>query len=77
MSGLEVAASIPALVSVARKAAAGISKVSGLRQAPDVLLALNNEIADLQCVIVSHSVGTGQVADLDEHSTCLGGYWRA
>lgn len=55
MSGLEIAVAIPAFVAVARKVATGISRVSGLRNAPDVLLALNNEVADLQCVIVSQS----------------------
>ena len=53
MSGLEIAVSIPAFVAVARKVVAGISRLADLRHAPDVLLALNNEIADLQCVIVS------------------------
>ena len=53
MSGLEIAVSIPAFVSLARKAVAGISILADLRHAPDVLLALNNEVADLQCVIVS------------------------
>lgn len=53
MSGLEIAVSIPAFVAVARKAVAGISSLADLRHAPDVLLALNNEVADLQCVIVS------------------------
>ncbi|KAI4119692.1 MAG: hypothetical protein LQ345_000490, partial [Seirophora villosa] len=51
MSGLEIAVAIPAFVAVARKVATAISRVSGLRNAPDVLLALNNEVADLQCVI--------------------------
>ena len=53
MSGLEIAVSIPAFIAVARKAVAGISRLADLRHAPDVLLALNNEVADLQCVIVS------------------------
>lgn len=54
MSGLEVAVAIPAFVAVARKVATGISRISGLRHAPDVLLVLNNEVVDLQCIIVSH-----------------------
>ncbi|KAL8959786.1 MAG: hypothetical protein Q9193_003407 [Seirophora villosa] len=51
MSGLEIAVAIPAFVAVARKVATGISRVSGLTNAPDVLLALNNEVAELQSFI--------------------------
>lgn len=54
MSGLEIAAAIVTFISASRKVADGISRLSGLRHAPDVLLALNNELADLQCVLVSH-----------------------
>ncbi|KAL9598733.1 MAG: hypothetical protein Q9219_004291, partial [cf. Caloplaca sp. 3 TL-2023] len=51
MSGLEVAAGVITLISASRKVADGISRLSSLRHAPDVLLALNNEVSDLQCVI--------------------------
>lgn len=56
MSGLEIATSIVTFVSALQKVADGISRLSGLRHAPDALLALNNEVADLQCIIVSHSI---------------------
>ncbi|KAL8673685.1 MAG: hypothetical protein Q9168_001900 [Polycauliona sp. 1 TL-2023] len=46
-----LAASIIALVNTSRKTAQGIAKLAELRHAPDMFLALNNEVADLQCVI--------------------------
>ncbi|KAL8747876.1 MAG: hypothetical protein Q9184_007543 [Pyrenodesmia sp. 2 TL-2023] len=51
MSGFEIAAGIVTFISASRKLADGISRLSALRHAPDVLLALNNEVADLQCVL--------------------------
>ncbi|KAL8901766.1 MAG: hypothetical protein Q9207_005038 [Kuettlingeria erythrocarpa] len=47
MSGFEIAAGIVTFVAASRKVVDGISRLSGLRHAPDVLLALNNELADL------------------------------
>ena len=58
MSGLEVAASVLAVISASKKVADGIAKLSSLRHASDVLLALNNEVSDLQCVIVRDLVLT-------------------
>ncbi|KAL8766202.1 MAG: hypothetical protein Q9209_006967 [Squamulea sp. 1 TL-2023] len=46
-----IAASVVTLVNVSRKAADGISRLASLKYAPEVLLALNNEVVDLQCVI--------------------------
>ncbi|KAL9592154.1 MAG: hypothetical protein Q9179_007002 [Wetmoreana sp. 5 TL-2023] len=48
---LGISASIIAIVKTSRVVGNGISKLSSLRQAPDVLLALNNEVTDLQCVV--------------------------
>ena len=47
-----IAASAVTLINVSRKISAGVSKVASLKHAPDILLALSNEIADLECVIV-------------------------
>lgn len=52
MSGVEIAASVITFIGASRKIADGISRLAGLRHVPDVLLALNNEVSDLQCVIV-------------------------
>lgn len=49
-----VAASVITLVNTSRKAVEGIAKLAGLRHAPEILLALNNEVVDLQCVLVSY-----------------------
>ncbi|KAL8934468.1 MAG: hypothetical protein Q9211_005211 [Gyalolechia sp. 1 TL-2023] len=51
MSGLEIAASLVTFIGVSREVVDGISRLAGLRHAPDILLALNNEVSDLQCVI--------------------------
>ncbi|KAL8730072.1 MAG: hypothetical protein Q9181_004786 [Wetmoreana brouardii] len=48
---LGIAASIIAIIKTSRVVGNGISKLSSLRQAPDILLALNNEVNDLQCVV--------------------------
>ena len=51
MDPLSVTASIIALVGAAGDIGKGLKKVLRLRHAPDILLALNNEVVDLQCVI--------------------------
>ncbi|KAL8724056.1 MAG: hypothetical protein Q9166_008154 [cf. Caloplaca sp. 2 TL-2023] len=48
---LAIAASVITLVNISRKVADGITKITELRHAPEILLALNNEVVDLQCVI--------------------------
>lgn len=50
-----IAASVIALVNTSRKAVEGIAKLTELRHAPEILLALNNEVVDLQCIVVSRS----------------------
>lgn len=79
MSGLEIAAGIVTFVSASRKVADGISRLSGLRHAPDVLLALNNELADLQCVLVSHSdraIATVHTSTLLNDNRRISKSWR-
>ncbi|KAI4181594.1 MAG: hypothetical protein L6R41_006525, partial [Letrouitia leprolyta] len=51
MSGLEIAASVITFIGASKKVADSISRLAGLEHAPDVLLALNNEVSDLRCVI--------------------------
>ena len=48
---LSLAASIIAVLGAAEGVAEGILKIYSLRSAPDKLLALNNEISDLQILI--------------------------
>ena len=49
---LAITVSVIALVNTSRKTVAAIAKVIELRQATGILLALNNELVDLQLVIV-------------------------
>lgn len=49
-----VAASVITLVNTSRKVVEGIAKLVELRHAPEILLALNNEVLDLQCLLVSY-----------------------
>ncbi|KAI4230233.1 MAG: hypothetical protein L6R36_000198 [Xanthoria steineri] len=46
-----VAASVITLINTSRKAVEGIAKLAELRHAPQILLALKNEVVDLQCVL--------------------------
>ncbi|KAL8811735.1 MAG: hypothetical protein Q9200_001568 [Gallowayella weberi] len=46
-----IAAGIITLITTSRKAADGISKILDLKDAPNILLALNNEVVDLHFVI--------------------------
>ncbi|KAL8681077.1 MAG: hypothetical protein Q9186_002789 [Xanthomendoza sp. 1 TL-2023] len=46
-----IVASVFTLVQASRKVTDGIGRLSDLKHAPQVLLALNNEVVDLQCVI--------------------------
>lgn len=48
-----IAASVVTLVKTSRMIGNGISKLLALKHAPDVLLALNNDVVDLEYVIVS------------------------
>ncbi|KAL8689868.1 MAG: hypothetical protein Q9218_004556 [Villophora microphyllina] len=48
---LGIAASVMTLLKTSRTVADGITRLTSLRHAPDVLLALNNEAADLQLVL--------------------------
>lgn len=51
MDPLSLTASILTIVGVAGAVGNGFSKLIGLRHAPGILLALNNEVADLYCVV--------------------------
>ena len=51
MDPLSVTASILTLLAASRSMVGGLQKLSSLRQAPDIILALNNEISDFQLVI--------------------------
>ncbi|KAI4086925.1 MAG: hypothetical protein LQ339_008978 [Xanthoria mediterranea] len=46
-----VAASVITLFNTSRKAVEGIAKLAELRHAPEILLALNNEVVDLQYLL--------------------------
>ena len=48
---LSVTASILAILGAGGAVGKGLRKLLKLKRAPDILLALNNEIADLHCVI--------------------------
>ena len=63
-----IAASVIALVNTSRKAVKGITKLAELRHAPEILLALNNEVMDLQFVIVRLSIW--RRSDLVWHLLC-------
>ncbi|KAL8658969.1 MAG: hypothetical protein Q9202_007349 [Teloschistes flavicans] len=47
-----IAASVVTLVKTSRMIGNGIAKLLALKHAPDVLLALNNEVVDLEYVII-------------------------
>ncbi|KAG8531898.1 uncharacterized protein KY384_003534 [Bacidia gigantensis] len=51
MDPFSATASVLAILGAVGKIAKGLRKVLGLRHAPSVLLALNNEISDLQLVV--------------------------
>ncbi|KAK3172849.1 hypothetical protein OEA41_006174 [Lepraria neglecta] len=51
MDPLSMTASIIAVVGVGGTIGKGLAKIVALRHAPQIVLALNNEIADLQCVV--------------------------
>ena len=51
MDPLSVTASIIALIQAGGKVSTGLKKIANLRNAPDILLALNNEVADLHCLV--------------------------
>lgn len=57
-----IAASVITLVGTIRKIANEVSRLASLRRAPDLLLALNNEIVDLRCVIVRQAVAMIKLA---------------
>ena len=48
---LSVYASIVAIVQAGGAVGKGLTKILNSRNAPDILLALNNEVADLQCIV--------------------------
>ena len=51
MDPLSVTASIIALFQAGGIVSKGLKKIANLRNAPDILLALNNEVADLQGLV--------------------------
>lgn len=51
MDPLSVTASIIALFQAGGAVGKGLKKIANLRNAPDILLALNNEVADLHCLV--------------------------
>ena len=51
MDPLSLTASIIAIVGVGGQAAKAVRKLASLKEAPDLLLALNNEISDLSLVV--------------------------
>ena len=51
MDPLSLTASIIAILGIGGKAAGAINKIAVLKSAPDVVLALNNEITDLRFVV--------------------------
>ena len=51
MDPLSVTASIIALFQAGGTVSTGLKKIANLRNAPDILLALNNEVADLHCLV--------------------------
>lgn len=53
-----IAASVVTLVKTSRMVASEKSKLLALKHAPDVLLALNNEVVDLEYLIVRSSTPT-------------------
>ena len=53
MDPLSLTASVIAIIGIGAQAAKAISKLASMRGAPDVLLALNNEIVDLHLVVLA------------------------
>lgn len=51
MDPLSITAGIIAVLGAGGKVAGGLSKIRGLRRAPDALLQLNNEVTDLQLLV--------------------------
>ena len=51
MDPLSVTASIIALFQAGGTVSKGLKKIANLRNAPDILLALNNEVADLHSLV--------------------------
>ena len=51
MDPLSVTASIIALFQAGGTVSKGLKKIANLRNAPDILLALNNEVADLHALL--------------------------
>lgn len=51
MDPLSVTASILAVIGTAGVVGKGLTKIVALRHAPDILLGLKNEVADLYCVV--------------------------
>ena len=51
MDPLSVTAGIIALFQAGGIVSTGLKKIAKLRDAPDILLALNNEVADLHCLV--------------------------
>ncbi|KAL9583312.1 MAG: hypothetical protein Q9203_005130 [Teloschistes exilis] len=49
---ISIAASVVTLVKTSRMVGSGITKLLALKHAPDILLALNNEVVDLQYTII-------------------------
>ena len=53
MDPLSLTASIIAVVGVGGQVAKGIAKLAGIRGSPELVLALSNEISDLQFVVLA------------------------
>jgi hypothetical protein len=51
MDPLSITASILTILGAGGQVAKGIAKIRALKYAPDILLALNNEIADIQYLV--------------------------
>ena len=53
MDPLSLTASIIAIVGIGGQAAKAVRKLASLKDAPDLLLALNNELSDLRVVVLA------------------------
>lgn len=51
MDPLSLTASVIAVVQISGTISKGLKLIINLRSAPDILLALNNEVGDLQCIV--------------------------
>ena len=51
MDPLSVTASIVSIIAVLQAVGSGLQKINSLRGVPDVVLALNNEVSDLQVIL--------------------------